>query len=359
MIKRAKIAKCEQIAESLKEELSGIEVHHGMPVVSAKDLARQYKVSVPTAHNALNILVKEGLLYRKQGSGTFFNCLNQKKKCLIGIADQTIYPEFLSQELINILSYHIIYASDYLKSEGCDIRMITYKDLMEHDVLQGLDGLLISCMYLDSKSIKRILKSKIPVVGYRYNHPNNFPISHSCYDLNTGIAEALNELELTTESRINLIYEQIPYGEHARKCWLKHLKKRNIQDSQIQITAIETSELEISCYRLIRVYPEQFKHSVILVSDDEIAKNLINAMTLEGFEAGKDYRLIGIGNRADHGMESAKNLHIASIDLPIKLMAEESAKLLLYKISNPSDCHCSVMIPTHFIKRKSSGSTEE
>ena len=358
MIKREKIAKCERIAASLKNELAMIEVHHGMPAISAKDLAKQYGVSVPTAHNALNILVREGLLYRVKGSGTFFNCPVPEKKMLIGIADQAVCPEYLSPELIRILNYHIVYASEYLKNAGCDIRMITYNEMMEENALQGLDGLLISCMFLDSKSIKLLLKSRLPIVGYRFNHPNNYPVSHARYDLNTGMTEALDELNLTPDCRINLITEQIPYGEHAQKCWLKHLKKRKIDVSQIQISEIPTKDLEINCYRLIRVYPERFKNSVILVGDDEIAKNLINAMTLEGYEQGKDYRLIGIGNRADHGMKSAEDLEIASIDLPIQQMAEESAKLLLYKISNPSECHCIVMIPTHYKSRKSSGITE-
>jgi DNA-binding LacI/PurR family transcriptional regulator len=167
------------------------------------------------------------------------------------------------------------------------------------------------------------------------------------------MSEVMAQLDLNAQSRINILYEQIPYGEHAKKCWLDHLKKHGIQDSQINILKLDTQELEINCYRLIRVYPEWFKDSIILTASDEIAKNLINAMTLEGFECGKDYSLVGIGNNADHGMESAKKLQISSIDLPIRLMAEESAKLLLYKISNPSECYCNVMIPTHFIKRKS------
>ena len=358
MIKRAKIAKSEQIAEVLRNELSAADIYHGMPAVSAKELARQHGVSVPTAHNALNILVREGLLYRVQGSGTFFNCPDRGTKKLIGIADQAVCPEWLTQELIRILNFHIVYASEYLKASGCEIRMISYDELLDGKVLHGLDGLLVSCMFLDVKTIELILNSGIPAVGYRFNHPNNFPISYLSYDLNTGMSEALDTLNLTSESRINLISENIPYGVHARKCWMKHLKERNIRESQILCSEIDTKDLEVSCYRLIRVYPERYKNSIILVSDDEIAKNLINAMTLEGFESGKDYCLIGIGNRTDYGMESAGELEISSIDLPIKLMAEESAKILLYKISNPSECHCSVMIPTHFIKRKSSGMTE-
>ena len=46
--------------------------------LSARQAAEKFNCSRQTANNALNILAKEGLLTRKNGSGTFVN-IRQKK----------------------------------------------------------------------------------------------------------------------------------------------------------------------------------------------------------------------------------------------------------------------------------------
>lgn len=348
MVRRVKNVKNKRIAECLKAELLSMGMHHGDPVISARELAQHYGVSVPTAHNALNMLVKEGLLYRVQGSGTFYNS-PEKKSLRIGLADESLQLEFIPPDLNRILNNHFIHAAEFFHSEGCSVRMISYSELLQGEVLKDLDGLLISCMFLDKKTFKLISSSGIPVVAYRYNHPNQYPVPYVTYDLKTGIREALERISPDSNSRFHLVYETIPYGIHAKNLWQEHLEKLGIPQSQITVTGIETETREVSCYRLVRVYPERFQNSIILVSDDELAVNLVNALTLEGFEQGREYQLVGIGNRAEYGFESAKKLKISSIDLPINKMAEEAAKLLLYRIANPSECGYAVMVPTHFI----------
>ena len=62
MIRRIRTAKSRRLAETIRKELGSIRTFPGMPAASASELAREYGVSVPTAHNVLNILAKEGLL---------------------------------------------------------------------------------------------------------------------------------------------------------------------------------------------------------------------------------------------------------------------------------------------------------
>ena len=71
MIKTRRKSKSIQIAETLRQELLKNPPEPGTRMASATELAADCGISVPTAHNVLNLLVKEGLLYRKHGSGTF------------------------------------------------------------------------------------------------------------------------------------------------------------------------------------------------------------------------------------------------------------------------------------------------
>ena len=328
-----------------------------MPAASASELAREYNVSLPTAHNAINILVKEGLLYRVQGSGTFFKNNNPGSTLRIGIADMTVSTEYLSADSNRILDYHFACAAKYFQSSNCSIRFISYAELMKGNALANLDGLLISALFIDASSVRLLQESGIPVVVYRYSHSfqSNYHFSNLFYGLDSGMREALDYLKPDADSRIILIAETTPSGQFSAEQWLKNLTEYGIGKSRIRRYDIEVPDREISCYRLVRVQTELFHDAVILTGNDEIALNISNALMLEGMTGGRDYRLVGQGNLAGYGFPAVRKMEISSIDLPIALMAEEAAKLLLFKIGKRSVCESESMVPTRFIPRKSAG----
>lgn len=355
MIKRTRVAKSRRIAEQLRREFSCTKMQRGTPAISANELAELYGVSVPTAHNVLNILTKEGLLYRVKGSGTFFNQESTRRKIQIGIADQTVSKEFLSDDVNRILDCHFNCAAEFFRNHDCQVRIVPYSDLMLKDSLKDLDALLISCLYLDKITVPFLQKIKIPVIVYRYSNLPSQAFSHLYYDFNTGVKEALAYLHPSKMDKFIIVAEQSPSALYARDCWRRQLALCGIEESNISIHTASVSERERFCYRLVRTRQKEFKNAIILTSNDEIAVNLLNALDLEEFRRGKDYRLVGIGNRADYGSETAQKLQLASVDTPIRQMAEEGAKLLLYALNNNSNSKFSVGIPTHFISRESAG----
>ena len=60
-----------EIAEELRERIRKENLAFGTPLMSCRELARYYKVSLSTAHKALLHLTEEGVLYRRHGSGTY------------------------------------------------------------------------------------------------------------------------------------------------------------------------------------------------------------------------------------------------------------------------------------------------
>ena len=58
-----------QLEETLREQIAAWEIDH--PIPSEPELCRAYSVSRTTVRKALDDLVREGLLYRVQGKGTF------------------------------------------------------------------------------------------------------------------------------------------------------------------------------------------------------------------------------------------------------------------------------------------------
>lgn len=355
MIKRTRVAKSCRIAEQLRRELAYSKIQRGTPAISANELAKQYNVSVPTAHNVLNILSREGLLYRVKGSGTFFNLDSSGKKVQIGIADQTISLEFLSEDINRIMNYHFDYAAEYFRGNDYQVRIFPYSELMSEDTLKGLDALLVSCSFLDKITVPFLQKLKIPVVVYRYSSTPDPAFSYLYYDFNSGMKEAVEFLRPSKSEKIILVSEESPSGLHALECWRRQLLSYGLSESNIQEHSTPVCERERFCYRLVRTRQKEFKNAVILAGNDEVAVNLINALELEDYRRGRDYRLIGTGNRAGYGSVTAQKLQLASIDMPIRQMAEEGSKLLLHVLNNKSKCNFSVAVPTRFIVRDSAG----
>ncbi len=352
MIFKTRCSKGKKLADALRRELSGLSTDGETPIASAHEIALQHQVSLPTAHNALNQLVREGLLYRIQGKGTFLKP-QEEKRLRIGIADSTIFP--LSEETQKLLYHHIEYVMDYLAKENCDTTLIAYPDLIKSasTLNKNFDALLVSVNYMDPNSIRILTESGLPVVIYRFESEGLFPFSQVYYDQNNGIAKAIAALEPAVDEAPVIVYEKTASGIASRKMWEKYLCKAGFSSAGIEYHEILTAKREISCYRLIRVHHKEFRNRILFTTNDDLAFCIISAFHDENMICGKDYRICGVGNHESDGAYFGGEPILSTVDRPQKLMAEESARLLLYLIKHPTKCRFSVRIPTDFILRQS------
>jgi len=60
-----------QLVEAIKQKISSNTWKIGMMIPSENELSKELKVSVGTVKKALGLLVQEGVLFRRQGKGTF------------------------------------------------------------------------------------------------------------------------------------------------------------------------------------------------------------------------------------------------------------------------------------------------
>ncbi len=353
---KARKKKSETIAGMIRENLLGHPLPAGTPVASSREIARKYKVSLSTADQALNLLVQEDFLYRTKGSGTFLKLDSYARPLRIGVADQIVSSQYLSPEINRILNMHFEIAGQNLIERGCQLELLSYNSMRQKNLTENMDGLLVSINYMDPEARHFLKETGLPIVVYRH-HQSEPECSCVYYDYVPGIVQALDHLKLLKNDRIFLVYELTQTGRYFYKLWKELLLARGIIEEYITSYEIPVDERELSCYRLVRVNSSKFKDSVILTCNDEVASNLINALTLENYSCGKDYRLVGAGDRESYGFVMGNQGQvIASIHVPIETMAKEAAKLLLYKITNKVEYNCQIKIPTSFVPRLSSGS---
>lgn len=109
------------IMHDIKEKIVNKE-YDGMRLPDERSLSEHYQVSRSSMKRALELLAKEGIVFKKRGSGTFINPLYLKNRGLfkyegsnLGITDSFSVPG--KSQNIELLDYQVIKTDDDLKQD--------------------------------------------------------------------------------------------------------------------------------------------------------------------------------------------------------------------------------------------------
>ncbi|MFA6931101.1 MAG: GntR family transcriptional regulator [Lentisphaeria bacterium] len=355
MIKKHRQHKSGIIAAALREQCLQPDLPSGALLPSTHQVAANFQVSLMTAHQALQQLKLEGLVYRVQGSGTYLKkSISLPKR--IGIADCSIamlYNEEMQQAQNRVISNCI----EYLTEHCFDVQTISYPELSNATtaakLLASLDGLLLSYNYADSDIIAKLANATIPIVVYRHEFVANLPFSQVVFDFNPGILQALSSLALAPDDSPIIIYESTPSALHRRDLLTTHLQAAGFPPEKLIFQEVCSVSRTADCFRLARVSSRRWRGKLLFCVIDDIAAGIINALKAEQLYPGKDYRLLSIGNSENYGFRLFETPFLASIDMPLQQLAQESCRLLTSLIEEPGISQHIIRIPGYFVKRPS------
>ena len=352
---RKKTGKINQLAGILRQDFSNSLLKDGERVASAREIADRFKISIPTAHEVINQLVREGMLFRVRGSGTFIRRRKDHRSLRIALLDTPAMP--VPKSLYDVFVSQINHIYDLLCSRNYQVQVISYFDLREPrsalDLLRSFDGLMVANTYVDDYTLPLLQKCGIPFVVFHHNYQIDRPFCQVFGDMTIGMEEAL---ELVSPGRLNqaiVFTEHTPTGDALTRQWLAALKNRGIESGQVKTVTIDLTRRSSECYKYIRVYGKAAAEGIILTATDGLAYNLINAFMLENYQPGKDFHLISCGNREAQGFRFADEPMITSIGVSEEQTINETVKLLLRLIDEPSDCIYHIRIPSRLVIRKS------
>ena len=60
-----------RIAEGIKEHILSGDLKEGEQIISTSQLSREYNISIPTVNKGINLLVADGVVFKKRGIGMF------------------------------------------------------------------------------------------------------------------------------------------------------------------------------------------------------------------------------------------------------------------------------------------------
>lgn len=348
----------QDIAESVRKEIVLKKLAHGSPIMSSRDIAKRYKVSMLTANRALNRLVDEDILYRVQGSGTYVKGITSERRTLnIG------YCEFLSHDndpgrhaAVGVLTDSCMSS---FREKNCSIKIIPYQDLTKPELAEnafnGMDGLLVNSSFLDEKTIPFFEAFKGPVTVYRNEFIGNWPFNQVIPDLSTGMRETVKRIDLNKTSGVIVISSSHSNAD-ARMCeFVRQAQAIGIDKDKIEVIKASLAVGDsgrMSGYHIGRKIIPGCRGKFIFCTSDFITFGLIDAMRENGVVPGKDLQLVSYDNLEGYGMIPYDIPIVTSVDFPKGQVARRAAQLTIAQIENNDNCLHIIKVPTHLVVRE-------
>ena len=228
-----------EVAEKIRAEILREKFPHGTPLFSAPQFAKQYKVSLKTANSALNYLAAAGVIFRRQGSGSFVNHPGEEKRSfLIGC---TLYDRQQDRDskVKQILAVAGEQAADLLKREGCHIRSIPTEAWLAPqqgiDCFRRLDGLLLSGAALLEESCRALVEQlEIPVVVFQSGAQWALQVSQVIVNHVPGIREIFRQAT-RRYTGLTVLYLNHPNGNSRKNAFIREALRAGYRLSEIVV----------------------------------------------------------------------------------------------------------------------------
>ncbi len=340
------------VQKALRDDLIQKRVSPGKRIPTEVELARAYRVSLTTVRRAVEGLVSDGLLVKRQGSGTYVADGRRVRQQTMGLViPDAKYSPFYMQMAMRL--------EPELRDRGYSTVLLVAEDVDGfHRSIRGskknFDGLVI-CGYLIRH--QELRAEGIPYVIAGTETPTDADCVY--FDLAAGAGNAVKYL-------IELGHRKILFFSNHSSPGVEHPRIQDIGfDLQNDVRykgyhqAMEAAGIEVDPSRVFLAGPsrrqgyETMKRLLaegrrdftgVFAGNDMIADGAGQAMREAGIEIPKDVSLIGCDNiqdAADHLVS------LTTIDLRIEEAAARAVGLLLDRIEHSltDEYRCISLVP--------------
>lgn len=339
-----------EIAARLRQDILEGKLKPGTPVLSSRELARNFGVSLSTAHKAANCLVRESLIYRRQGSGTFVNSPKAPsgKVLHIGCA---IRKEFEDMKIARLLSIPGIRLVKRLRASGCRIRFIPNDAFADRrklkPYLEGLDGLLISCAYINLQECAYLHELRLPVVLFQGDSELPLPFHQVLPDHMTGMRELFAKARQARLQGVVIIYP-----DHANGCARGDACSMAAEEYGFSDIEKIKAEFPSNFYKLGLELSRRCFNRLIVTCTDLATFDLIHAFHDVGLEPDREYHLVGYDDVEGIGVSPLAEPTATALSVNRDAINHYAEELLFSEIRHPSACSHIIRVPTKLIIRK-------
>jgi GntR family transcriptional regulator of arabinose operon len=333
-----------QLKDIIKQYLKNEEYKPDQKIPSEHEFAAQFHISRNTVRQALQELVSEGFIYKKQGMGSFFSGKTQNdqpdRSHLIGVITPLIasyiYPQIIQgvDDIARQKRYNMVLGSSNASPEK---ELACLQQMLE----KHIDGLLFESTggfdnFRDSSIFRILQQLTIPVVFMDWA-PDDLDISYVSLDDVEGGFKATSFLAQAGHTRIACVYPRDHLaGRQRYEGYRKALDAYQIEyKSQLDkpTTALEWNRADPGYYltkELLALGPN--RPSAIFFFNDDAALRSYSAIRDADLKIPDDISIMGFD---DFEFAAIAEVPLTTVVHPKYGIGKWAAEILLTQIENP------------------------
>lgn len=329
------------IAEWMKENIQNNNFKYGEKLISENQICEKFAVSRQTARQAIATLEQEGLVTRRQGSGTYINHSNATKKSVshqIGVIttylDDHIFPYIISgiEKVLSKEDYNMTLKLTRNKVHNERTQLLS---LLESDI----DGLIVegtkTALPNPNQDVyQKFYDQNIPVVfinAYYQTMTCNYIVNDDVL----GARLATRHLIKNGHTKIFGIFKHDDQqGSNRYKGFIDEMYDQGfkVDDHSILWYSTESQDEIFSSDQLPILTEKLKKCTAVVCYNDQIAMRLIQLFNRSEIKIPKDLSIVSFDNTNAAGIST---IPLTSITHPSKEIGKLAAQSILTMINNP------------------------
>jgi GntR family transcriptional regulator of arabinose operon len=339
----------------IRDRIKSQELKYGEKLSSEKELGQMFSVSRQTVRQAINVLVQEGLLESRQGSGTYVTrkiATAHTPQMVIGVISTYVNDYIFSgilRGVENVLtengySMQLAFTHNHIESEK---KALT--NMMSH----GVDGLIVEPAKsgLPSPNMdlyNEALHEGLPLLFFNTYYPA-LPLPHVALDdMATGLA-ATEHLIRAGHRRVAGIFKLDDYQGRLRYAgYIRALMNAGIELDDDLVLWYSTEDFSDG-FSAEKFQGRLQDATAIFCYNDQIALQAVAALRELGKQVPQDVSVVSVDNS---DLAKLCEVPLTSVAYPMEDLGMTAAQNLLRLIQDPT-FNATVDFPPHLVERGS------
>lgn len=338
----ARETKYTQVVEWVAELIRKKELQPGDKLKSEKDICSMFDVSRQTVRHALSILVRDGLIESRQGSGSYVKAWGEEtsptieSRTIVVVStyvNSYIFPSVIQgmEQVLEKNDWHIQIMFTYNNKET---ERKILKKLLRDSSLGGVivEPTMSGLPNYNSRYFEKLKKKGIPILFF-HSYYEGLDIPHMSLDDRASGRIAAEYLLSRGHRRIGGIFKLDDGQGHRRyEGYFQGLEKYGVALREKHIVWLDTEDQSQMEFTREKILKRLEKCTACVCYNDTVAHYLTAICQEEGIRVPEDLSIVSIDNSE---LADLNSVPLTSVKHPMEELGIKTAENMLKLIHNP------------------------